>query len=110
MLAIELFLLGIFAVGRLAFTGAEAADVDADADVSAGGKPGVDRIVARGGSVVFAIGEIFEESGEFLAGLRVAGHVESRGGVDAVGHGNRLLDPGNGGQSGRRRFRGGSWG
>ena len=106
LFSVELFLLGIFAVGGRAFARAEASDIDADADVSAGGEPGVDRIVAGGGGVVFAVGEIFEEGGEFLAGLGVAGHVESGGEVDAVGHGDRLLDHADGAQSGRRRFRG----
>ncbi len=107
LFSVELFLLGIFAVGGRAFARAEAADIYADADVSAGGEPGVDGIVAGGGGVVFAIGEIFEQGGEFFAGLGFAGHVESGGEADAVGHGDRLLDHADGAQSGRRRFRGG---
>ena len=104
MLAVELLLLGIFAVGGRAFTGAEAADIDADTDVSAGGEPGVNGIVAGGGGVVFAIGEILEEGGEFFSRLGVVGHIESGGEADAVRHGNPLLDHADGAQR-RRRFR-----
>jgi hypothetical protein len=92
LLAVELFLLGIFAVSRRAFTGTEAADIDADADVSVGGEPGVDGIVAAGSRVVFAVREIFKEGRKFFAGRGVVGHIQSGREADAVGHGDRLLD------------------
>jgi hypothetical protein len=74
--AVELLLLGVFAVGGKAFASAQAADIDAGAHVSAAHEVGVKSVVKLGGAVVFSIGVILEHDGEFLAGFAAIGHVQ----------------------------------
>src|SRR5580692_7126254 len=64
---VRLFLLGILAVGGNSLAGAEAADVDASADVAAASKVSEDGVVARGHGVVLPVGVVFEDRGKLLA-------------------------------------------
>src|SRR5208283_3532497 len=92
LFAVELLLLRVFAVGGRAFARAKAADVYARADVSAGCEIAMDRIVAGRGGVVFTIGKVFQQGGEFFARLGVVRHIERSRKPDAVRHGNPFLD------------------
>ena len=62
--AVELLLLRVFAAGGNAFAGAEAADIDAGAHVSAAHEVGVQFVVPLGGAVVLAIRVILEDRRE----------------------------------------------
>ena len=106
LLAVDLLLLGIFALGWNAFACAESANIDAHAHVSTPREIRVLGIVARGRAVIFAIRQIFEQGGELLAGLRAVGHVESCRQANAILHRNpRLLHAHSVGRR-RRRFAG----
>src|SRR5689334_9254547 len=88
LLAIDLLLFRILPSSGSAFTGTESADVNAYADVAATSEVGVLRIVARGGSVVFAVGQVFEQRGELVGWFGAVGHVQGDGETDAVLHGD----------------------
>src|SRR5580658_9503067 len=72
---VRLFLLGILAVGGNSFAGAEAADVDASADVTAASEVGEDPVVTRGHGIIFSVGVVFEDGGKFLVRFRAVRHV-----------------------------------
>ena len=94
--AVFLFLIGVFAVGRIAFACAGAADVHARGYVAASHEIGMQLPVAGQGPVVFAIGQVFEDGWKlpfvvcaFEWAIR---HVEIYCKVDAVFHRNPRLN------------------
>ena len=86
LLAIDLLLLGILAFGRNTFTGAEAADIHSDPNVSTPCEVGMLGIISGSGSVIFAVWQVFEQGREFLSRLGAIRHVERRGQADAIFH------------------------
>src|SRR6202008_4180625 len=61
LLAVNLFLFGVLPVRRTALARTETTNVDACAHVSAAREISIGWIVARGGAVVFAVGEVVEQ-------------------------------------------------
>src|ERR1700685_3661897 len=64
---VSLLLFGILAIGRNSLAGAESADIDARADVTAASEVSEDSVVARGHCVIFSVGMVFEDRRKFLA-------------------------------------------
>src|ERR1700685_4689186 len=81
---VSLLLFGILAIGRNSLAGAESADIDARADIPAASEVREDSVIARGHCIVFSIGGVFEDGGEFIARFRAVGHVESGGKGNAI--------------------------
>ena len=102
-----LFLIGIFAVRRISFARAGAANVDAGADVRATYEIGMQTPITREAPVVFAVRQVFKDDRKFLPARSsrqsAFGHVEVHGKAYAILHRNRgldLLHRGVGGQCG----------
>src|SRR5579863_6853241 len=104
LFAVLLLLLGVFAFRRNSFTGAEAANVDTHADVSAPGEICVLGIIPRGGTVIFAIGKVLEQGREFLFRFSPTGYVQRRRQADSIFHRNPRLLHAYSVNRGRRRF------
>src|SRR3984957_14627443 len=75
LLAIDLFLLGIFALRWTDFTRAESTNIHAPACISAPRKICVLRIIAGSRAVIFAIRKVFEQGRELLARFRSLRHI-----------------------------------
>src|ERR1700722_13331754 len=86
LLAVDLLVFGIFALGRHSFPRAEAANIHPHANVSAPREKSMLGIVTRRCPVIFAIRQVFEQGREFLRWLRAVRHVEGRGQADAIFH------------------------
>src|ERR1700690_231714 len=87
---VRLLLFGIFAVGGNSLTCAETANIHASTYVATVGKIRVNLVVTRSHGVIFSVGLVFEDGGEFLAWFSGVRHVQSSGKAHAVFH----WDPG----------------
>src|ERR1700732_1858886 len=69
--AILLFLVGVFAVGRISFTRARAANVHTRGNVATFYEIRMELPITRQGPIVFAVRQIFQDRWEFFAVLGV---------------------------------------
>src|ERR1700674_1487028 len=74
--AVGPLLLGILAVGGRSLACTETANIHASADVTAAREVGVDSVVARRHGVIFSVGLVLEDGGEFLAWFSAVRHVQ----------------------------------
>jgi hypothetical protein len=95
-----LLLIGVFAVGRISFAGAGAADVHARGDVTAAHKVRMQFPIALEAPIVFAVGQVFEDGRKFFVGLGALGHIEVDGQLYPVFHRDPGLDLGHAGING----------
>src|SRR5580692_3097679 len=109
LLAVDLLLLGIFALRRHAFTAAETANVNAHADVSAPREIRMPGIIAGRRPIIFAIRQVFEQGGELLSRLRAVGHVEGGGKANTIFYWNPGLHQAHAVSWGRWGFAGGNF-
>src|SRR5262249_293620 len=83
---IRLLLRGVLAVRCFPFTGAGSANIHASAHESTTREVRVDWIIACGGAVIFAIGQVFEDRRELLAWFSALRYIERCGKTNSIFH------------------------